>query len=243
MSRRIQLTGVSLDRDYVPVLSGIHLTVRAGEGLALVGPNGAGKTTLLRLMGQLLRPTEGEISYYDPRGEPLHPHRFRRHLGLVMDQTYLYPRLSAEENLLFWARLYQVPKARERIAELLERVDLASAAQMEVGHYSKGMRQRLSIARALLHQPTVLLMDEPFDGLDQHSSQVIQEMLREIVTQGCTLVMVTHHLPWARELCKRVALIVHGKVAAEERVEDLDPVFWDTGYAGLIDGSRGAQKR
>ena len=157
-------------------LDGVDLDVAEGEFLTLVGPNGAGKTTLIRVLATLTRPTEGSvrIAGYDLVGQGT---EIRRRIGLASHQTLLYDDLSAEENLRFYGRMYEVPDLEERITALLQRVGLEHRRHDLVHTFSRGMQQRLSIARALLHDPAILLLDEPYTGLDQHAAEVLKEVL------------------------------------------------------------------
>ena len=157
-------------------LEGVDLDVAEGEFLTLVGPNGAGKTTLIRILATLTRPTEGSVRVagYDLAGQGT---GIRRRIGLASHQTLLYGDLSAEENLRFYGRMYEVPDLEERITALLQRVGLEHRRHDLVRTFSRGMQQRLSIARALLHDPAILLLDEPYTGLDQQAAEVLREIV------------------------------------------------------------------
>jgi heme exporter protein A len=157
-------------------LEGVDLDVAEGEFLTLVGPNGAGKTTLIRILATLARPTRGSVRVagYDLGGQGT---EVRRRIGLASHQTLLYGDLSAEENLRFYGRMYEVPELEERITALLQRVGLEHRRHDLVRTFSRGMQQRLSLARALLHDPAILLLDEPYTGLDQQATEVLREVL------------------------------------------------------------------
>ncbi|MGC8825601.1 MAG: heme ABC exporter ATP-binding protein CcmA, partial [Anaerolineae bacterium] len=172
----VEARGISKAFGRYRVLRGVDLRIEQGEFLALLGPNGAGKTTFLRILATLSRPTEGRAWI---NGQPLDgdTRRVRQQIGLVSHQTFLYGDLTAEENLRFYGRLYRVPALEDRIAELLERVGLYERRHDPVRTFSRGMQQRLSIARAVLHDPPVLLLDEPDTGLDQQAARMLRELL------------------------------------------------------------------
>ncbi len=202
------------------VLRGLDLEVRAGEFLALLGPNGAGKTTLLRILASLSRPTAGEVRI----GGYRLPHQaaaVRRRLGVVSHQPLLYGDLSAEENLRFYARLYGLGNSAERIEQVLDLVGLGARRRDLVRTYSRGMQQRLAIARALLHDPEVLLLDEPYTGLDQDASAMLDSVLRQVAAQGRTVVMTSHDLSRAAALATRFAVLSRGRIVASVAREQI----------------------
>ena len=188
----------------------LTLSLEAGERLAVIGPNGAGKTTLIRLLATLLRPTSGrlEISGFDAIEEP---EEVRRRLGVVLHETLLYPDLTVEENLRFFARLYGLVDVPERVAAICGRLDLAGMARNRVRRLSRGQQQRAALARALLHDPPVLLFDEPDTGLDAASFERLRgELLRDTER---TIVFSTHHAGHALALATRVLLLQSGRAA------------------------------
>jgi len=179
-----------------PVLRGVDLAVAAGECVALMGPNGAGKTTLMRILATLSKPTMGSVrvaGYPLPAGAS----EVRQRLGVVSHHTLLYADLSAEENLAFYARLYAVRNPAPRIAAVLEQVDLSRRRRDLVRTFSRGMQQRLAIGRAVLHDPDVMLFDEPHTGLDQDASAMLDSILKTVAAQGRTVLMISHDLPHA----------------------------------------------
>jgi len=206
------------------VLRGVDLEVQAGEFVALLGPNGAGKTTLLRILATLSRPNHGEVrlaGYRLPGQAPA----ARRLLGLVSHQPLLYGDLSAEQNLHFYARLYGLPQAQDRIAQLLARVGLTARRRDPVRTFSRGMQQRLAIARALLHDPRILLLDEPYTGLDQDAAARLDDLLRRIAAEGRTVLMASHNLPRVAALASRFVILARGRIAASvprEQISDRD---------------------
>lgn len=211
----LEARGLARSFGALRVLRGVDLAVRAGEMLAVAGPNGAGKTTLLRLLAGLMRPTEGEVRVMGRRLTRSEPEA-RRGIGLLSHQTFLYDDLTSQENLTFVARLYGLPDPAAAARDALEEVGLTHRARDPVRQLSRGLMQRAAIARALLHQPSVLLLDEPFTGLDAPSAARFRELLAAQLTRGRALVLVTHHLAEAWELAGRVAVLVGGRWALEE---------------------------
>jgi heme exporter protein A len=211
-----------LTRNYGPLraLDTIDLTVRSGDFLTIFGPNGAGKTTLLKILATIMRPSSGTLSLFglDPAREP---DAVKRRIGLIGHAGYLYGGLGARDNLIFFARLYDLPSAADRADAALEQVGLADRARDAVRTYSRGMQQRLAIARALIHDPALLLLDEPFTGLDQHASVSLRKMLRGLHGAARTLVMVTHHLDEGLDVSTRVAIMSYGRIAHEESTANL----------------------
>lgn len=207
-----------------PILRKLDLAVAKGDYLALLSPNGGGKSTLLRLLAGLSKPTSGSITIGGWE-LPREAAAVRGQIGMVSHKVLLYENLSAQENLRFFARLYNLPRddAEERIARLLKRVGLARRAHDQVRTYSRGMQQRLSIARALLHDPHVLLFDEPYTGLDQDGSAALDGLLAEVHADGHTIVMATHDLNRAAALASRVVILSRGTVGFDEPTSALTP--------------------
>ncbi len=202
------------------VLRGLDLRVEKGEFVALLGPNGAGKTTLLRILASLSKPTLGEvwIAGYRLRDQAAW---IRRRLGVVSHQPLLYGDLSAEENLRFYARLYGLENAEARIREVLTLVGLWARRRDLVRTFSRGMQQRLAIGRAILHDPEVLLLDEPHTGLDQEACDMLDQLLRQVAARGRTVVMTSHDLARAADLASRFDVLSGGHIQASVRREDL----------------------
>jgi heme exporter protein A len=204
------------------VLKGVDLDVAPGEFVTLVGPNGAGKTTLMNVVSTLGKPTGGRVRVagYDLADGAAEA---RRQIGLVSHKTLLYDDLSAEENLRFYARMYDVPDAGARTEALLRQVGLWGRQRDPVRTYSRGMQQRLAIARALLHDPPVLLLDEPDTGLDQHAAAMLSDLLRQAgAARPRTVLMTTHNLERGLELGDRVAILAGGRIAFQAAKSELD---------------------
>jgi heme exporter protein A len=216
------------------VLRGIDLEVRPGEMLAVAGPNGAGKTTLLRLLAGLMRPNAGEVRVRGRRLSRDDPGA-RRSIGLLSHHTFLYDDLTPAENLHFTARLYGLPDPAAAARAALEEVGLTARADTPVRHLSRGLLQRAAIARALLHQPDILLLDEPFTGLDTAAADRFRVLLASQLARGRALVLVSHHLAEAWELATRVAVLARGRWALESaRPADLSA--FHARYAELVHG-------
>lgn len=195
------------------VLRGVDFQVQPGEFVALLGPNGAGKTTFLRILASLSRPSLGEVNI---AGFKL-PHQaaqVRARLGVVSHLPLLYGDLSAEENLRFYARLYGITDYQSRITEILEMVGLETRRRDLVRTFSRGMQQRLAIGRAILHDPDVMLFDEPYTGLDQDASSMLDDILKTVARQGRTVVMTSHDLYHAEKLATRFDILSRGVIAA-----------------------------
>jgi heme ABC exporter ATP-binding subunit CcmA len=205
------------------VLIDLDLSVSKGEFLTIFGPNGAGKTTLIKIISTLARPTAGEIKVdgHDINEEPL---EVRGALGVISHDLYLYDELTAEENLRFYGKMYSYPADRlnERIVKLLEEIGLQLRMKDRVGTFSRGMKQRLSIARAILHKPKILLLDEPYTGLDQHATGILTKILKRLHTQDRTIIMTTHNLEMGFELCDRAAILAKGTIVFQKSKHELD---------------------
>ena len=195
--------------DY-PALRDIRLEAGQGACLALIGRNGAGKTTLLRTMAGFSRPGKGEVRIF---GKSPRDAQTRSRMGFLGHGISVYDELSALENLTLFGKLYALPDPRRSALEWLERTGLERVKDGLVREFSRGMRQRLAVARAFLHEPSVVLLDEPFTALDDKAIAVLQRLLREGLESGKTIVMSTHQLREALELASHVALLVRGKVA------------------------------
>ena len=203
----------NLTRDYngMRAVDGISFEIGSGEIFSYLGPNGAGKTTTIRMLTGQLRPTSGRAYVMDcdvvNDREQLKPQ-----IGVVFEYQNVYERLSARDNLRFYARLYRV--RRERVEVLLDRVGLADRAGDTIKTYSNGMKQRLLIARALLHEPSVLFLDEPTKGLDPNVARDIRAIVTDLADQGMTIFLTTHYMEEADQLSDRVAIIDQGQILA-----------------------------
>jgi heme ABC exporter ATP-binding subunit CcmA len=209
----------------VPALRDIRFQVGPGSVVALLGRNGAGKTTLLRILAGLSRPSHGAVKIH---GSPARREETRRRIGVLGHGISLYDELSAMENLTIFARLYGLAQPSRTAAAMLERVGLARVRDALVREFSRGMRQRLAVGRAFLHDPELLLLDEPFTALDDRAIAVLQSMLQDARAHGRTIVLSTHQLREALELATHVVFLQRGRIAhAGERTREM---VEDTGW-------------
>jgi heme ABC exporter ATP-binding subunit CcmA len=211
-------------------LRGVDLDVAEGEFLTVVGPNAAGKTTLLRIMATLLKPSSGlvRICGWDSASADT---EIRRQIGFVSHQPLIYSNLSVGENLLFYGRIYDVDRLQERVDALLHLVGLESRRHSLAGRLSRGMQQRLSVARGIIHEPPILLLDEPYTGLDQQAARMLRGLLRDVSVGSHTVVMTTHNLEQGLELCDKLAILSRGQIVhraerASLTLAELQEAYW-----------------
>lgn len=228
----------SLHRTFgeLKAVDGVTFNVEPGEVFGLLGPNGAGKTTMIRLLNGILPPSAGTARLFglDPvsQGESV-----RRKTGVLTETPALYERLSARENLEFFATLHEIPASdlRLRVAEMLEFFQLSSRAEDKVETFSKGMKQRLALARALVHQPPLLFLDEPTSGLDPEAAQQVDDLIASLShASGQTVVLATHNLLEAQRLCDRVAVMNRGKILALGSLEELARRLWPVTWVDIV---------
>lgn len=202
-------------------LKGLGLEIAHGEHVVIFGPNGAGKTTLIKVLATIMKPTSGNvrINGLDMRTDVV---SIRRSIGVVTHQTFLYPHLTAEENLRFYAQMYAVPDSRERIREMVSAVGMTSRLHDRVGTLSRGMQQRIAIARSLLHRPALMLLDEPESGLDQQSAPILWEIMQSEGEVRRTTILTTHHLERGLELADRILIMTDGDIVHQALKRDMD---------------------
>jgi heme ABC exporter ATP-binding subunit CcmA len=232
----VETSGLTKRFGPVVALRGIDLQVRRGSLLAVLGPNGAGKSTLLRLLAGLARPSAGTVRVGDAAGDR---RAARREIGFIGHQTFLYPALTARENLRFSARLYGIDGPEERIARLLAEQDLEPLADRAAGTLSRGQAQRLAIARGLVHDPAVVLLDEPMSGLDRAAAGRLAARLGRLRDDGRTLVLVTHDLARASELADAALVLVGGRVAQRAEGAGLAPEDLERAYLAALESGGG----
>lgn len=221
----------------VQAVKGVSFSVAPGEVFGLLGHNGAGKTTIIKMLTGQLIPTSGtaRISGLSVTADPQQASPM---FGIVFEEQNLYERLSANENLAFNANLYGVPNAKQRIAQVLAQVGLGDSSKRAVSTYSTGMKQRLLIARAILHQPRVLFLDEPTRGLDPASAQELRNLIKELSAQGTTVLITTHYMEDAEQLCQRLAFMSNGEVIALDTPYNLKIKYGEnTITANIRDGA------
>ncbi len=217
----LAITGLKKSFEIKSVLRGIDLALERGERMALMGANGAGKTTLLRILACLTAPSSGSVCI-DGWEIVRDAQQVRRLVGFVAHQPYLYDELTALENLLFFGKMYTVKDVRERAELLLRKVGLEKRVKERVGVLSRGQVQRLSLARALLHAPSLLLLDEPDTGLDEEGHQLIEDVLAEHSAQGGTVLFTTHQLERALKLGDSLVMLGKGRVVFQAKTVGLE---------------------
>jgi len=214
--REITVTNVARHYGRRKALSQVTFECGAGDIVGLLGPNGAGKSTLLSILSTLVAPSAGEVRYGGKTAADIGA-ILRSRVGLLGHDLYLYPELSARENLMFFAKLYGVADAAGRVSQSLEHANLTDRADDQVLAFSRGMRQRLALERALVHSPRLLLLDEPFTGLDQTSAAALVKRLKGLQADGCLIIAATHDLEIAEGLLTHVLFLRNGRmVRAEE---------------------------
>jgi len=198
----------------------LSINLRGGEIYGFLGPNGAGKTTTILMILSILRPTMGHINLF---GERLNGSRveIRSRIGVVSEKQYFYPEMTMREYLDFFGELYQVRNRRQRIGELAERVELANVLDKRIGAFSRGMQQKVGFVRALLHEPELLILDEPVSGLDPMGIRQVRGLIEEENKRGKTVFISSHLLSEIEKLCDRVAIMNNGRLLAEDRMENL----------------------
>jgi len=213
-------------------LDGVTFDLPKGAFLSIFGPNGAGKTTMLKVLSTLTNPSKGsaKVMGLDVVADSV---KLREQIGFISHNPLLYPDLTAEENLEFFADLYCIPDAAERIEELLTAVELEHRRLDAVRTFSRGMTQRLSIARALLARPDVIFLDEPYSGLDPHAMDILDSLVAQVRDQH-TFVMISHDLAKGLELCSHALILAKGKVVLFEEKEAIDPEAFSATYRETV---------
>ncbi len=201
-------------------LDRVSFHIQRGEYVALLGANGAGKTTLTRILATLARPTLGQISIAgcSPKNDA---QTIRRQIGVMSHHSFLYDDLTAEENLRFYGRMYGLSGLEGRINRLLTQVGLAKRRHDRTSTFSRGMQQRLSLARALLHEPPILLLDEPFAGLDVNATEMVKELLDESIAHDNTVLLTVHDIDYALEKTQRVLILNEGRLIFDQAVQSV----------------------
>ncbi len=214
------------------VLRGVDLRVQRGECVVIFGPNGSGKTTLIKILATLMRPSSGSVQMAGWDAQE-HPNEVRRRLGVVSHQSYLYGDLTARENLEFYGKMFGIRNLSARITAVSAQTGLSSFLDQRVRSLSRGMQQRLSLARAVIHQPPVLLLDEPETGLDQHAIALFRSLLDAVRQSDCTVVMTTHDLGRGLSLADRLVILARGRLVHEQAGRGADLEDFHLTYARL----------
>lgn len=217
------------------ILQDVTLQVPTGGFVAVLGPNGAGKTTLLKILSLLLPPSAGQVKIAGRPAEAADP-SLRRQIGVISHSTLLYSHLSAAENLYFYGRLYDVGNLPLRIESVLEEVGLRYYFHDPVRTFSRGMQQRLAIARAILHEPALLFFDEPYTGLDQHAIEILNGVLRRLRDERRTIFLITHNFEQGLDLADRVVILRRGRVVFNEETASLRGADFKKLYLQKVEG-------
>ena len=230
----IAVTGLTKTFGNLYALRNLSFSLNKGEFLTIFGPNGAGKTTLIRILSTITKATSGEIKIADFSFEN-DSEKIRRQIGVIAHQTFLYENLTAEENLRFYGKLYDVENLSKKIDIILTEVGLELRKRDFVRIFSRGMQQRLAIARAMLHEPAILLLDEPYTGLDQHASEMLTNWLKRLRSSEQTILMVTHDLEQGLELADRIAVLVSGQLVFNQEQSEIDSKKFRQTYYDLVE--------
>ena len=230
----VDVAGVTRTFGRRRAVDGVDLTLHAGDCIALFGPNGAGKTTLLRVIAGLLNPTTGTVSLdgHSVRADA----SARAQIGLISHQSMLYRALTSRENVEFAAKLYGVSNPAEAALRALERMRIADRADTPVRALSRGLQQRVSIARAIVHEPRLILLDEPYTGLDASGGAALTDMLRLVRASGAALVVVTHNVEEGLDVASHAAVMLRGKIVRRDSVADIDARMYVSEYRSLVLG-------
>jgi ABC-type multidrug transport system ATPase subunit len=217
----IETEGLTKSFGYNRALSNVDLKVRKGSQLTIFGPNGAGKTTLIKLLSTLVKPSGGNalVDGLDIRVDPV---QVRCRLGVVTHSTFLYDDLTVSENLRFYGKMYRITNLEHRLEEVISQMQLSNCLYDRVGTLSHGMQRRVAITRAVLHNPSVLLLDEPETGLDPHATTMVKEMLDMLNSGDRTIVMTTHNLERGLESADQVAILHKGRIVYQALKKDID---------------------
>ncbi len=223
----IQTVNLTKEFNGFRAVDSLNLRVEKGDVYGFLGPNGAGKTTTIMMILGLIPPTSGKVFLL---GEELRPNNVsvKRRVGVVSENQYFYKEMTAQEYLTFFGELYEVPKVQKRIDELLDAVGLRNDRNKKLGAYSKGMQQKLAFARALLHDPDLLILDEPVANLDPTSIKQIRDLIEEEHRRGRTVFVSSHLLSEVEKLCRKVAIINQGKLLAEDTMDNIKRRLTDT---------------
>jgi heme exporter protein A len=229
----IECEKVSKSYGNIAALRDINLRLAQGSFLAVFGPNGAGKTTLLKILSNLVRPTSGTVKI---NGAPIsdETNEIRRSIGVVSHNTFLYNNLTPYENLEFYGKMYDVPDLKKRIGGVIDEVGLGARMNDPVRTFSRGMMQRLSIARVLMPDPSIIYLDEPYTGLDQHAALKLRDILRNLKKGDRTIIMITHNIERGLEVCTHAAIQVMGRIVYMEEIAKVDRDNFEARYFDMV---------
>jgi heme exporter protein A len=230
LSPLLQLRKLTKKFGIVTAVRNADLEIYSGDFVVIFGPNGAGKTTLLRMIASLTRPSSGELTFFPNRSD-----RTREQVGYLSHESLLYNEMTGLENLVFYARLYHLPDLESRCRSMLEKIGLAEVRHRLVRNYSRGMKQRLTLARALLHEPQLLLLDEPYTGLDPQGSRLLTDVLGRLKKQGRTVLLITHNLAQGLALCSRIIIQHRGEFVFQAAGQEVQTTDFERLYVRMVE--------
>jgi heme exporter protein A len=231
----IEIKKLSKQADNKLILRGVDLSIKRGETVAILGPNGAGKSTLLKVLATLIKPTSGLVNI---NGMDLKKNHIdiKKILGYLPHSSLLYDHYSPLENLVFFGNIYGVKNIEQRAVELVKEVGLSFFLNEPVKNFSRGMIQRIAIARAIVHEPQILLLDEPHTGLDQGAITILNNVILSMKEKGTTTLMVTHDFKQAAEICDRIIIVKNGKIVDDFKIENRNLGFVSEKYELQVEG-------
>ncbi|MEY2192425.1 ABC transporter ATP-binding protein [Neobacillus sp. BF23-41] len=231
----IEIKSLTKQADNKRILSGVDLSIKKGETVAILGPNGAGKSTLLKVLATLIKPTSGSILVNKMDLKKNHI-EIKKIMGYLPHSSLLYDHYTPLENIVFFGDIYDVKNVEQRAIALVKEVGLSFFLNEPVKNFSRGMIQRIAIARAIVHEPEILLLDEPHTGLDQGAITILNNVILSMKAKGTTTLMVTHDFKQAAEICDRIIIIKNGKIVDDFRIENQNLGFVSEKYEQLVEG-------
>ena len=231
----IEIKKLTKQADNKLILRGVDLSIKKGETVAILGPNGAGKSTLLKVLATLVKPTSGVIKINGMDLKKNHI-EIKKIMGYLPHSSLLYDHYTPLENLIFFGNVYGVKNVEQRAIALVKEVGLSFFLNEPVKNFSRGMIQRIAIARAIVHEPEILLLDEPHTGLDQGAIVILNNVILSMKAKGTTTLMVTHDFKQAAEICDRIIIVKNGKIVDDFRIENHNLGFVSEKYEQLVEG-------
>jgi heme exporter protein A len=231
----IEIKKLTKQADNKRILRGVDLSIKKGETVAILGPNGAGKSTLLKVLATLIKPTSGRVVINEMDFKKNHI-QIKKIMGYLPHSSLLYDHYSPLENLVFFGNIYDVKNVEQRAVELVKEVGLSFFLNEPVKNFSRGMIQRIAIARAIVHEPEILLLDEPHTGLDQGAISILNNVILSMKQKGTTTLMVTHDFKQAAEICDRIIIVKNGKIVDDFTIENQNLGFVSEKYEQLVEG-------
>jgi heme exporter protein A len=231
----IEIKKLTKQADNKLILRGVDLSIKKGETVAILGPNGAGKSTLLKVLATLVKPTSGVIKINGMDLKKNHI-EIKKIMGYLPHSSLLYDHYTPLENLIFFGNIYGVKNVEQRAIALVKEVGLSFFLNEPVKNFSRGMIQRIAIARAIVHEPEILLLDEPHTGLDQGAIVILNNVILSMKAKGTTTLMVTHDFKQAAEICDRIIIVKNGKIVDDFRIENHNLGFVSEKYEQLVEG-------